>query len=178
MMPNRLFFSTSSLLLFLVATLFISCQRRPDASVQWRIANEKAFNEYADSVGFYKASVDGSNAFIYMKKHQEGQGVEFPIETSRVMLHYEVHFITGSKAFIEGNFDSEAPQLFSLSRGGKEDLITGMRIGIQNMHQGDEAELIIPWHLGYGASRHDGLEAYTSLRYYIRLDSIIPETTP
>ncbi len=161
----------------LVGLLFASCQRSPDATTQWRVANEKAFNEYADSSDYKKVSVDGSTAFIYMKTIKKGEGKVFPIETSRVLVHYEVFFVTGNKNFIEGNFDSEAPQRFGLSRGTGS-LIAGMRIALQNMVVGDEVMAIIPWHLGYGAIRSGSLEGYTTLRYHIKLDGIVPEDEP
>lgn len=166
------------LLFILTLVSSTSCQKTLDSETQWKMENERIFASYADSTNFFKASTEGSNAFIYMKSRKVGAGTEFAIETSRVLIHYETYFLAGNKAFIEGNFDSEAPEMFALSRGGDEDLITGVRIGLQNMKQGDEAELIIPWNLAYGDAKHDILEAYTALRYIVRLDSIIPESIP
>lgn len=154
----------------------VACNRRVDSTEQWRIANEKAFAEYADSTDFIKATVDGSTAYVYKKQTKKGQGNEYPIETSRVLIHYEAYQIAGEKGKLDGNFESEAPARLSLSRGTNGDLISGMRIGIQNMVQGEEALIVIPWHLAYGASRKGNVQAYTAFRYLVRLDSIIPET--
>lgn len=166
----------------LVATLLallpslLSCDKRVDTTEQWRIANEKAFAEYADSTEFKKATIDGSSAYVFMKKTHTVEQGDYPIETSRVLIHYEAYQITGDKGRVDGNFESEAPAFFSLSRGKKSDLISGMRIGLQNMLQGEEAVIIIPWHLAYGSSRTGNVPAYTAFRYTVRLDSIIPET--
>lgn len=161
-----------SLLLF---TLFFSCQKRVDSDEQWRIANEKAFSEFADSADYVKKMVEGSDAFVYMKTLKKGEGKDFPIETSRVLMHYQANLLAGEKNMIDGNYDSEAPMRFALSRGKSSDLITGMRIGLQNMVQGEEAVIIIPWYLAYGGSKVGAIPAYTSFRYQVRLDSIIPE---
>lgn len=175
-MINRYpFVAVLATLLALLPSL-LSCDKRVDTAEQWRIANEKAFAEYADSTNFKKTTVEWSSAYVFMKKTHTVEKGEYPIETSRVLIHYEAYQITGDKGRVDGNYESESPALFSLSRGTKTDLISGMRIGLQNMLQGEEAVIIIPWHLAYGSTRMGNVPAYTAFRYTVRLDSIIPES--
>lgn len=176
MKNNRLLLLLGAFVALLTA--FTSCEKRVDSRVQWRNENEKAFASYADSTGFSKAGTDGSNAFVYMKKLKEGMGKEFPIETSRVLVHYEAYLLAGSKGFVDGNFDSESPIRLVISRGTPKDSPQGLRIALQNMVVGEESLIVVPWHLAYGSSDFGNIRGYTALRYRVQLDSIIPESKP
>ncbi len=169
---NKLTILAFSLLFSFVC--FLSCDKRISSQTQWRLENERAFNSYADSSNFFKATLDGSNAYVYMKRLMEGTSDRNPIATSRILIHYETSFIAGKKEFIEGNFDSENPAAFSIGRSSAN-IITGLAIGLQNMKQGEESEIIIPWYLAYGRSENGNVPAYSALKFHVRLDSIIPE---
>lgn len=176
---NKYFHKISALLTlasFLCIMLFSSCQDRVDNKKVWRANNERLFNAFADSTGFNKVSLDGTEAYVYMKQLQPGDGKHYPIQTSRVLVHYQLELLTGNNRFIEGNFDSEAPTQLSITRGEPTDCIKGLGIALQNMTTGEECDVIVPWYLGYGESESDGIPGYSTLRFRVRLDAIIPET--
>lgn len=154
----------------------LSCNKQVDAALQWRMSNEKAFAEYEAKGEYEKRSIEGSHPYVLMKWETRGEGQAHPIETSRLLVHYSVYQIAGNEAQIDSNFDSENPTTIFLSRGSSKDSPIGLSIALQQMVEGDQAVVIIPWHLAYGAERKNNIPAYTALRYIIRLDKIIPET--
>lgn len=154
-----------------------SCQERYNPTEEWRRENEKAFADFASNTDFKTVTVDGSTAFVYMRYITHGKGTTNPIETSRVELHYSYAYLSGNKAQIDGNFDSEKPATVPLNREGADNnCVLGLRIALQNMVVGDETEVIIPWYLGYGSKATNSVRAYSALRYHLKLDSIIPES--
>ncbi|MBB6276325.1 FKBP-type peptidyl-prolyl cis-trans isomerase [Porphyromonas circumdentaria] len=159
-----------------IVVLLPSCQKKIDAVEEWRRQNENAFNDYADNKNFTKQTTDGLLPFVYMRWIEKGTGTEYPIETSRVLVHYECYLLTGSKSFIEGNFDQEKSQRFTLNRAGEGATIVGVQVALQNMVVGDYTEVIIPWYLAYGSKQEGNIQPYSSLRFLLRLDKIIPET--
>ncbi len=152
-----------------------SCQKRVDAKAEWRIDNERRFEAYAQKSNFQKVTVDGLTPFIYMRWIERGKGQTYPIYTSRVLVHYECYLLTGSQSLQDGNFDQERSKLLVLDRGKQGQTIQGIQIALQNMVVGDETEAIIPWYLAYGAKGKNNIQPYSSLRFRIRLDAIIPE---
>lgn len=165
------------LFLLFMGCLFASCQDTPSVTDQWRAQNEQAFATYEKNKEYTKVTIDGFGPHVMMKWLKRGEGKEYPIETSRVKIHYEVSLLTGSNV-IDGNYNQEAPTFFSINRGGKAFVITGLRIALQNMVIGDEAEIAIPWYLAYGERELMGIRAYSALLYKVRLDDIVPEEEP
>ena len=165
----------ASLLTMLALLLLTACEDPIDATTQWRVNNERTFNEYASNEEYTKASIEGSSAYVYMKWLAHGEGKEYPIETSRIKCHYEMRLLVGDKV-VDGNYGSERPSEFAINRGPKNQLVEGARIGLQQMVVGDEAEIIIPWYLGYGEKRSKEINPYTALKFRVKLDEIIPES--
>lgn len=174
--------------LFLVAltTLMLtlsSCEKKVNDVLRWRIANEQAFSKYADNTEYEEARIDGNSAFVYIKWLEKGEGKENPISTSRVDVHYEVAALTEPDMIIDGNYSVEAPMRISLHRG-QASSIEGFCIALQNMVEGDECEIIIPWYLAYGEGGSVGtstggqIRGYTALKFKVKLDAIVPETVP
>ena len=164
-----------ALVTLLSLLLLASCEDPIDATTQWRINNENSFNEYASKEDYTKASIPGSSAYVYMKWLAHGEGKEYHIETSRIKCHYEMRMLVGDK-LVDGNYSSERPADFAINRGPKNQLVEGARIGIQQMVVGDEAEIIIPWYLGYGERRSGEINPYTALKFRVKLEEIIPES--
>lgn len=166
----------SALLVGLLSLLLLTaCEEPIDSVTQWRISNESTFNEYASKEDYQKASIEGSSAYVYMKWLTHGEGKEYPIETSRIRCHYEMRMLVGDKV-VDGNYGSERPAEFAINRGARNQLIEGARIGIQQMVVGDEAEIIIPWYLGYGERSAGEINPYSALKFRIKLEEIIPES--
>ncbi|AEE12176.1 FKBP-type peptidyl-prolyl cis-trans isomerase [Porphyromonas asaccharolytica] len=165
----------ASLLALLSLLLLTACEDPIDASTQWRINNESSFNEYASNEEYTKASIEGSSAYVYMKWLAHGEGKEYPIETSRIKCHYEMRLLVGDKV-VDGNYGSERSAEFAINRGPKNQLVEGARIGLQQMVVGDEAEIIIPWYLGYGERRSGEINPYSALKFRVKLEEIIPES--
>lgn len=163
-----------SLLSWVMLALLTSCQESVDASTQWRMNNESSFREYEGKENYKKVSLEGSTAYVYMKWLTHGTGTEYPIATSRIECHYEARLLVNDYLF-DGNYASERPATFSIYRDASHMLIEGVRIGLQNMVVGDEAEIIIPWYLAYGAKGAPSVNPYSALKFKMRLDRIIPE---
>ncbi|GAD05053.1 peptidyl-prolyl cis-trans isomerase, FKBP-type [Porphyromonas crevioricanis JCM 15906] len=168
-------FIYSLLLLSVVAWSGVSCDKTEDRVTRWRIDNEAAFREYASKKEYTKAQVDGSTAFVYMKWLHKGDGKTNPIATSRVYVHYQAYELVSGR-LLDGNYAKEKPDLLYLHRGDKAS-VEGFAIGLQNMLEGDEAEIITPWYLAYKemGDRARGIEPYTGLRFVVKLDRIVPE---
>ncbi len=160
-----------SILLFSLS----SCDKKIDAELQWRIDNEKRFQEFEAKKEYKKTTIDGLTPYVLMKWIKKGNNKEYPIHTSRVIIHYEVYLLAGNKSFIDGNYDQERGLRLALDRGNSNQSIVGIQIALQNMVEGDETEVIIPWYLAYGSTPQEKIRPYSGLRYLIRLDKIIPE---
>ena len=163
------------LLSLLLVPLMWSCQQQVDVAKQWRQQNEEAFASYEENPEWEKVSLPGLENYVMMKWSTHGTGTDYPIETSRVKIHQEIHRIVGSNTFLGGNFDQEIPITVTLNRNESEQVIIGLRIALQNMVVGDEAQVVIPWYLAYGEVQQGNITPYTALRYVLRLDEIIPE---
>lgn len=169
---------TLSLLWGVVAT---SCQERIDPTEEWRRSNELAFASFEKNQAYQKQTIDGLTPYVYMRWIERGKGTQHPIETSRVVVHYALELLVsrnGAQETIENTFTQEEGTLIALNRGLKNRTIVGFQIALQKMVEGDRAEIIIPWYLGYGVKAQNNIPAYSALRYIVRLDSIVPETTP
>ena len=70
----------------------------------------------------------------------------------------------------------DATTQLAINRGAHDQLIEGARIGLQQMVVGDEAEIIIPWYLGYGERRSGEINPYSALKFRVKLEEIIPES--
>lgn len=168
----------------LIVTLslaMVSCKDAIDSDLQWRSQSEQRFDKYKNDSQYKRVSTSGilGDNFVMMKYIKKGEGKVHPIHTSRVLLHYQ-QYILGIENPIASNYSSEEPDRFSLNRGADgKNLPLGMRIALMNMVEGDEAEVIIPWYLGYGEnSKPLGIMNFSALRYIVRLDKIIPENDP
>ncbi|MDY6122565.1 MAG: FKBP-type peptidyl-prolyl cis-trans isomerase [Porphyromonas sp.] len=163
----------------LLLTLIVgttACRKTDDSTTRWRIENEAAFRAYENRKDYSKIQVDGSNGFVYMKWLHKGDGKNYPIATSRVYVHYQTYELAGSGQLLDNNYSSEKPTLLYLHRGQKAS-VEGFSIGLQNMVEGDETEIIVPWYLAYKeiGDRNKGISGYTALRFVVKLDSIVPE---
>lgn len=171
--------NTISVILFvLLAFLGSSCKQELDDLSSWRLQNENAFKSYEKQEGYKKVTIDGFAPFVYVKWLEEGTRNDqsiYPIETSRVIVHYQLSRLVGDTSIIESNYDNEAGTLFTLNRGSSEQIIMGLRIALQSMVVNDEAEVIIPWYLAYGQNGSKIIKPYTALKFRVRLDEIIPE---
>ena len=169
----RAFLSIGLLALFVL--LPAGCNTALSSSDQWRLQNEAAFLKYEKDEEYTKVTIDGLSPFVMMKWLQRGSGKEYPIETSRVKLHYRYYSLVGNTELVDGNYNQESSSIFTINRGTAAQVIVGLRIALQNMVVGDEAEIIIPWYLAYGEKASQGLRPYSALRYVVRLDGIVAE---
>lgn len=55
-------------------------------------------------------------------------------------------------------------------------LPVGLQIAVQNLHQGAEASIVVPWYLNTN-NMLERTESYTSLYYRVRLGSVIKPST-
>ena len=92
-----------------------------------------------------------------------------PISTSTVDVRYEVRTIDGKEVDNSKNRTTPAPGVY---RSKLNSNITGWVMGIGNMHVGDTCTILIPYSQAYGSIPYNGLKAYSSLIFNVRLVDI------
>lgn len=160
-------------MLSLGAFLLAGCSETIDTASERRVENEKAFVSYAsNSKGFEKVTLPGNfgDRYIYMKWLQRGSGTVKPMATDNIKMHYEGAFLTNYQSGSTERFDSNLSTHKNLVKSSTVNTyIPGMSIALQNMVVGDQAEVIIPWYLGYGDRVDVPIPAYSALYFKVEL---------
>ena len=138
-----------------------SCNSTIDVDQERRSENERAFRSFADSA-YTRATVPGigGSGFVYMKVEKEGDksiGVDY---TDAVELFRDTYRTTDW-----------------LKQEPVANLPVGLQIAVQNLHQGAEATIVIPWYLNNTTSTSERTDSYTSLYYRVRLKKVIKPST-
>ncbi len=95
---------------------------------------------------------------------QEGYG-ERPVDTSKVLAHYEGTLINGQK--FDSSYDRGEPIEFPLNG-----VIAGWTEGLQLMKVGAKYKFYIPYNLGYGERGTRGIPPYSTLIFTVELKDI------
>ena len=145
-----------------------SCNSTIDVAQERRATNERAFRAFADSTDFQRVTVPGitGSGFIYMKVTKAGDtsvGVDY---TDAVTLFRDAY---STSDWIKDNL--KAVQQETVAK-----LPIGLQIAVQNLHQGAEASIVVPWYLNTN-NMVERTESYTSLYYRVRLGSVIKPST-
>lgn len=164
----------------LCSSLFLSCSKDDDKiDYEWKNANEAAFNELESKTGYEKAEIPGGPGHVYYKVLKESSVTDpdsVPKYTSVVTVAYKGWLYNGAV------FDKGPKLRFKIDGtvfyiNGKEQpatsVISGWKIALQNMREGDKWEVWIPWQLGYGSSGSgSGIPGYSTLVFEIELTKI------
>ncbi|MDR1120121.1 MAG: FKBP-type peptidyl-prolyl cis-trans isomerase [Dysgonamonadaceae bacterium] len=151
----------------------------------WKQANENAFNALADSVAtdadFIKVSIPGGPGAVYCKKQNKADdviGTDTAKYTDIVTVTYKGWLINGTvfedATYIPMTFkiDGSAYTLPSGATGTGISVISGWKIALQNMREGERLRVWIPWDLAYGTSANGSIPAYSTLIFDIFLEKI------
>jgi FKBP-type peptidyl-prolyl cis-trans isomerase FkpA len=142
-----------------VLTLFISCSKEKEATVDYVAKNEKEISDY---VAKYNLTAQRSDSGLYYVINEPGTGVQ-PTATSNVTVAYKGYFINGTV------FDQSSAAGISF---GLNQVIKGWTEGIAYFKTGGSGILLIPAHLGYGNYDYSGIPGGSVLIFDVKLISI------
>lgn len=168
------FKSIASLALGLMLLLSSSCNEEVNYTLEQRAKDESTFQAFKDSSSYKAISLPGiyGDNFVYMKWINKGSRDVKPKQTDQIRMHYSGYFLQTwvkgkEQGLFDTNFDQETLPLMPV-----DNLILGMKIALQNMVEGDEVGVAIPWYLAYGADGGRVIPGYTSLYFRVKLVEI------
>lgn len=126
----------------------------------YRIDNEKYLQEKALEEGV-KVLDNG----VIMKQLEIGYGEKCPTPGGIVYVHYTGRLIDGT--VFDSTEGDQLPALFMI-----RDLIMGWQIALTRMHEGDRYEVTIPAKWAYGPKKMEGIPAWSTLIFDIKLVKI------
>ena len=164
-------------LILLLLVAFFSCEEKPQNQPVSVSKNEmKSSMETANRYLLNEEEEDIAN---YIKRHglemtSTGTGLRYQIikqgsekqigKGEKVTLEYEVGSIAGDLFY---SSEKDGVKSFVVGEGGVE---TGLDEAMSYLHRGDEAKLIIPFHLAYGLHGDDNrIPEYATLVYTIKI---------
>lgn len=134
--------------------------KKPNRTVQYRIANEKFLEE--------KAREDGIMALesgILIREIEKRSSGKMPQLRSIVYVSYVGRLIDGTV------FDSTEGQLPACFR--VDELIVGWQAALLRMHEGDTFQIFIPARYGYGSAKIEGIPAWSTLDFTLTLVKVL-----
>lgn len=151
----------------------------PDNGSNWRNHNDswmQAKTNEKDKDGnpvYRRIGCDWDpNAYILMKWHNDPAETASrlsPLSTSTVDVRYEV--MTVDSVLVDSSHSRVTPAP-GVYRSQLNNNINGWIIGLSNMHIGDTCTILIPYNQAYGEIPYNGLKAYSSLIFNVRLVDI------
>lgn len=166
----------------------------PEEFPDWKNYNETFVQHLAtDSVGHgwerirnfsYVDNKEGQpSEYIYVKRIKNGEGVQKPIYTDSVDVHYQGRLLPSTtystgyvfdQSWLSGtqlDVDLNSPLRFTVSG-----VVDGFSTALQNMVVGDRWLVYIPYQLGYGYSTVGSISgtSYSTLLFDITLSKIVP----
>lgn len=124
-----------------------------------------------DANGKDTVSLPSGLKYILLKEDKKGEKVT---ESTKVTIHYSGYFKDGKP------FDSsvERGQPFSIKMG-KGMVIKGFEEGLLQLHKGEKAKLLIPYHLAYGdAGSPPVIQPKSDLIFDIEVLDVAPSVAP
>ena len=150
-----------------------------DTQTPWREENDdwmlaKQMEKDADGNPVYEKvnCAWDPNAYVLMQWHNDRSLTASklkPISTSTVDVRYEVRTIDGKEVDNSKNRTTPAPGVY---RSKLNSNITGWVMGIATIHVGHTCTILIPYSQAYGSIPYNGLKAYSSLIFNVRLVDI------
>ena len=164
-------------LIFLLLLSVFSCEEKPqkqpnpvsknDMKHSMETANRYLLNEEEEDIANYikRHGLEMVSTGTGLRYQIIKQGSEKRIEKGeKVTLEYEVGSIAGDLFYSSAN---DGVKSFVVGEGGVE---TGLDEAMAYLHRGDEAKLILPFHLAYGLHGDDNrIPEYATLVYTIKI---------
>ncbi len=165
---------------FLSISLF-SCNKDDDSiDYDWKYDNEVAFLKKSEDPAFKKVFIPQGPGFVYYKEIEENTttNIDTAKYTSVVRIYYKGRLINGNV------FDDSTINPFTFKIDGSTfyingetntgtSVISGWKVALQNMKEGDHWEVWIPYTLGYGSSDRGSIPAYSTLVFEMKMDKIV-----
>jgi len=142
-----------------ILTLFISCSKDKEATIDFVAQNEKDISEF---IANNKLTAQRSDSGLYYVITDPGTGAQ-PTATSNVTVAYKGTFINGKI------FDQSTNAGITI---GLNQVIKGWTEGIQYFKAGGSGMLLIPAHLGYGSYDYNGIPGGSVLIFNVKLISV------
>ena len=156
---------------------FFSCEEKPkeqpipvsksEMKNSMETANRYLLNEEEEDIANYikRHGLEMTSTGTGLRYQVLKQGSEKRIEKGeKVTLEYEVCSIAGDLFY---SSEKDGVKSFVVGEGGVE---SGLEEAMAYLHRGDEAKLIIPFHLAYGLHGDDNrIPEYATLVYTIKI---------
>ena len=141
-------------------------QAKSDKSGKWKVLTNWSIND--------DVAKDVDHVVVEVLKSGTGSGC--PIFSDSVRVHYRGQLIPTAKHPEGYQFDSSYTGELDVetavpTKFGVSNLRDGFSTAIQYMHIGDFWRVYVPYQLGYGAAVQTNIPAYSTLIFYIYLDS-------
>ena len=164
-------------LIMLLLISFFSCEEKPQKPTvpvsktemknSMETANRYLLNEEEEDIANYikRHGLEMTSTGTGLRYQILKQGSEKQIEKGeKVTLEYELGSIAGDLFY---SSERDGVKSFVVGEGGVE---TGLDEAMTYLHRGDEAKLIIPFHLAYGLHGDDNrIPEYATLVYTIKV---------
>lgn len=172
--------------LVLLSFVFVSCGDDEDEiDYAWKALNENAYDAISRNQGYNELKSASQNGSVYWRESDvltndtlislktTSRGT--PEYTDSVSVRYEGWFYQtdGTKyTFDTTEKDyNKTPREFAVNG-----VVDGWSTVLQDMVEGEEREVVIPWKLGYGSSGSSSIPGYTTLYFNVKLIKILPMT--
>lgn len=149
-----------------------------NANISWMDTQAKRTN--ADGTPYYTKVVAPWDVTAYVLMHHiEGPNSEnlVPLSSSTVDVRYHLHLYDGTPVDSSSTNTQYGAGIFR-STLNSDNLISGWKLALQNMHVGDSVEVLIPYAQAYGTTNNGVIKPYSSLRFNLRLVDIPYYETP
>lgn len=144
-----------SLYITLFVVLFISCNSDDDPiPVDYKAENEK---EIMDYITLHDLDATRTNSGLYYVVDEVGEGVEISA-TSDVSMRFKGFYTDGA------NFDENTEGGISFNL---QEVIAGLREGLQYFNEGGSGTILIPSHLAFGSQDTNGVPGGSVLIFEI-----------
>lgn len=143
----------------LVLTLFISCSKDNNSTMDYTAKNEQEIKDY---IAKNNLTAQRSASGLYYVINNPGTGAQ-PSATSNVTVDYKGYFTNGKE------FDKSGPSGISF---GLNQVIKGWTEGIPYFKTGGSGILLIPAHLGYGSNSNGPIPGGSVLIFDVKLISV------
>jgi FKBP-type peptidyl-prolyl cis-trans isomerase FkpA len=143
----------------LVLTLFISCSKDKETTVDYVAKNDKEITDY---IAKNNLTAQKSGTGLYYVITEPGTGTQ-PTASSNVTVAYKGYFSNGTI------FDQSKPEGISF---GLNQVIKGWTEGIPHFKTGGNGILLVPAHLGYGNSAVGPIPGGSVLIFDVKLISV------
>jgi len=143
----------------LLLTLFISCSKENNPTVDYVAKNEQEIKDY---IAKNNLTAQRSATGLYYVINNPGTGTQ-PTASSNVTVAYKGYFTNGTV------FDKSPDAGISF---GLQQVIKGWTEGIPYFKTGGDGILLVPSHLGYGSYNYQGIPGGSVLIFDVKLISV------